>query len=1550
MIGEPTRILLVDNQVDAREWLAEWLRSRTAYNFDVQTADNGTQCIEKVNATAGKYDVIVMDLFLGDGQDGIETMVKVKKRFPGIETIIITGFGDGKDGIRAIDAGAFRYVLKPFRKEELAVYIHGAAERRKLVSEVSRAKIYETFTALRKGLDLSDILDRIVENLHGLFSLSTCTIMLLDPERTSLEMVAERGVGKKVTRPLSELPKDVTKVFVHDEPLEIPNLDERADWRKVLVRSDLKSFTILPLKDSKGEPAGVITMGRVHRTAQSSEEELRLLKGLADQAAIAIENARLHEELKQRAKLLETLEVASLDIAEPNEVHDVLRKTIQGATSLLEASGGAVYLFSSTSESEELEVKASFGDPLISEGTRVDKEKGVVGKVVATGEPFSQSRYNDWPDRQDQFDKLGLQAVVGVPITSGEHLLGVLAVHHNQVGKEFSREQQNILLSFGKHAGAALEKAQMLNEQKKAGELIEALVSEIDDDRLMEKIVDLVSDHFSNSYCEILLKEPNVNELRVAASNFPAHVDRTTPVKLSKARGITAWVGTTRTPKVIRDVRSEKIYVPVLSETRSEIAVPLVVGTKLIGVLNVESSRVATFTERDEKVLSQLATAIGVRVNQAQRIDEAKRKMEQSQTLTRFTSEVAAAPDIENKLRIVSKKLLDVSGADFSIVMLLTSDGHSLRVRAGHAVETRVTWNPGMGQVCSLLAIPHLAESVLSASHKTYKRGEPFGERLLQSLAEHASIKQKLRSVLVVPLKQGANFEGICVLGEMDGHAGEIFTGQRIGSAVTVAESAAPLIQQARSLELERKRREVLEKLTIVGSTVTATLVQEKVFNLIDQYCLELLNAEVSTTFVVRRPGFLSLVSNSGSPPGSARIGLELEIRDDDGLTGHIAAHGEIFNKYGQELHDHPAIKSNGPHPHLPTGYCHSLLAVPLKKVVEGQEEVIGLLKVENKKDHAGKIDTTSGFNNEDELVLRTLASFAETAIQNADYFAFTEALQRGSQVVNSSIDDYRGVLDRVLAELRQIIPFDTASIQLLTGNALKVEACLWFDDLEKQNVLKLTYPLIPRFPNEQVMRNRRPLLIDDVRATRYEHFWKEKIYCSTHIRSWLGVPLLSGNKAIGMLSIESNKPSFYTNTHVEQSLAFANQVVPAIENSQLYKSAECLIGLVEELAKNLESETVLQKIADDAIDKQAIIGADKAIIYEYDADRGTFSPEAVHAGDLKRPDLSNPPFSQASVIHRCTQLRTPHLAPIVSKCDVLRGRFTRREKIASAAVFPLIVDDQLVGLMFINYLTDHVFTPQEVRVMELFARHAAIAIYNARQYDILKKRMETATAMARVGRLASTWAHEVHTPTLAIRVDVDTLRSEAQDQQTSEILEEIYEAAQEIALVIPNNLPMSHETEKVDLKSIVNKICQKREEELARARISIESNLEGIPLVLMNYQWLEWIFDRMINNAVRFMPQGGTISFFAEIRNKRLFLDIIDTGPGLPDGLRNQLYTGKVIDPQSEGQGFSLLLIRSVLNDFNSDIEIPRKDHRGNVFTIDLPLALNSEVKTSDS
>jgi signal transduction histidine kinase len=222
---------------------------------------------------------------------------------------------------------------------------------------------------------------------------------------------------------------------------------------------------------------------------------------------------------------------------------------------------------------------------------------------------------------------------------------------------------------------------------------------------------------------------------------------------------------------------------------------------------------------------------------------------------------------------------------------------------------------------------------------------------------------------------------------------------------------------------------------------------------------------------------------------------------------------------------------------------------------------------------------------------------------------------------------------------------------------------------------------------------------------------------------------------------------------------------------------------------------------------------------------------------------------------------------------------------------------------------------------------------------------MEVASAAARIGRIASIWAHDVQAPTFRVRLLVDMLRPRLNDKLNKELLERIYRENSKISEIIPG-LPDRHEIERVDLNDVIDEVKRKKEDKLLQRNVHLKADLNGIPPISGNSRWMVWILIGLLNNAVRFMPEGGTITISGRLSNKRVLLDVIDTGPGLTDSVRNQLFLGKVIDPQSNGRGWQLLFIKDVLNDYSADLILPRKDESPNVFTLDLPLAPDQEVQ----
>jgi GAF domain-containing protein/ActR/RegA family two-component response regulator len=1526
--AQPIRLLLVDNQADAREWLAEWLRRTNG--FCVDTASDGHEAISRAGVTGSEYDVILMDLRLGDGPDGIKTMQEIRKEHAEVETIIITAFGGADEGVKAMKQGAYRYVLKPLNRDELVVYIRHAAERRKLKADLQVTErehnwlrgLLSVSNALSSNLDLNSILDLIVGKLQELLGLDTCTVGLFDPDKTIMEFVAERGLGKKVTRRFEELPEDLVKrVFASSGMIEIPDVSKHPTLTKALERSDLKGFAILPLHGTDGEVLGLVTMGS-SRSIDLIQNQKDLLEVLAGQAAVAIEKTRLYEQTQAHAKQLDVLDEVALEIAGPLEIDQLLAEIIHKATELLGGAGGGLFLRSD--DGQHLELKAVYGLPQYLRGALVNLDEGVVGEVLKTRELVVRRDHWKWNGRLSALRQFKFSSVVGVPILSHQNdLLGVLAVHYAEPGLKLRQWKQEWLLRLGKHVGAAIEKTM---EQEATQEIAHAVTSVLNHRELLRQIFEVLQTKlgYGPSSVGVLLKPEFANEMSEGADCIK---DTTTGlvIKIGSDKGVTGHVAATGQLENVPDVSRDERYLPGLEGARSELAVPMVIRGKTIGVLNVESTEPGHFKERDERILTRIAAAIAIALDNARLFDEVKRNEERLGLVLKFSRQVQEAQSLDDSLRIVVDAMLKVCPAHFCHIMLLTRDGHNLRVRDGRAIDEASQWNRGVGQRCRLLRVRSLVDRLQNENHLILKRTERVGGGILAYVGRQLGIEAPLETALIVPLRLGKKILGLCVFWDLRPQEGGPFSQDNIEFATALAAQASAPLENARVLQLEQERSKVLERLNEVGNAIAATLEVGRVLDLIVKYGQELLNAEVCTVFRVRRRGFLTLEATHGSPPGTSNIGIELAIKKGDktGLTGHIAAAGELVNLSGDDLLKHQASINPGVQTHLPSGNCSALLAIPLKSKAGEIEELIGLIKVENKKDGNGKVSPDQRFDNIDELILTSLAAQAVTAVRNAELFALANTLRKVATVVSSTLD-LDEVLKRILSELKTFIPFDTASIQLVLGEELKIVACEGFDEEDTKRVLGLSFPKTDmKFPNCKVINERTPLLVRDMWNSPYDHFREdEESYRSGNIRSWLGVPLLHGDEVIGMLTLDSHVPDRYSLAQVDPCAAFAGQVVSAVANAKLHRSTQSMLDFVESLTKQIELQMVLQRIVEDAVNPD-IIGADIAIIYPFNTEKEIFEQKAVHAGSVREPDKIHPPFEPESVVYRLLKLHEPLIRSNAAESQVLNRTFLTRECVKSVAAFTLRDDQQqIVGVMFINFRATHSFSQFEIDRMSRFASDAANAIQHARRFQALSEQLVAARNAALALSAMSAWAHDVAIDTLILRSDATSLGSYAPrlSRRASEILNRIKTTAEKIAKLIPDAPADLSRRQLVNLRRVFEKILNLHSEELIEKSINVTTNLDSLPEVEVNEWLLTEALNHLIQNAFRFIYPGGTLSVSGHANNKRVYVDISNTGPVIPPEKAEQLFRQRTASTDG-GSGLGLMLTRLYLNACNGDV-----------------------------
>jgi signal transduction histidine kinase len=302
-------ILIVDDEVDVAKIIAINLE------FDghhVRIAYNGREALEEVARKAP--DCILLDIMM-PVMDGWQVLQALKKNpdTAEIPVIVVTARRTDVDHIRGFSGGAVEYITKPFNPEDLKLYVAKALEPRDEIAEEEKkldrirrlqlSTLHDITETLISTLEIDEVLEIIAEKLLKLFDLDLCAICLPNSLGYALHLASIRS-----SMPMSQEDLDVFEVqperlgeIIDADPLSISGLlaipasDFTHGALGGAVRR-LQSLYLLSLKSKSGF-TGLIFLGKEKEFLLGSEEE-ELLSAIGNQAAIAIENARLYDDLR----------------------------------------------------------------------------------------------------------------------------------------------------------------------------------------------------------------------------------------------------------------------------------------------------------------------------------------------------------------------------------------------------------------------------------------------------------------------------------------------------------------------------------------------------------------------------------------------------------------------------------------------------------------------------------------------------------------------------------------------------------------------------------------------------------------------------------------------------------------------------------------------------------------------------------------------------------------------------------------------------------------------------------------------------------------------------------------------------------------------------------------------------------------------------------------------------------------------------------------------------------------------------------------------------
>jgi Serine phosphatase RsbU, regulator of sigma subunit len=202
----------------------------------------------------------------------------------------------------------------------------------------------------------------------------------------------------------------------------------------------------------------------------------------------------------------------------------------------------------------------------------------------------------------------------------------------------------------------------------------------LDLDRLLANVGDIVKKVIDWELFAILLYTERNQELRIrfAVGHRPEIVNNLT---LTLQDGITGAAATSRQPVLVGDVRNDPRYLSSIDAVRTEMAVPMVARNKLVGVIDVQSTRLNAYTEYDRTLLRLIATRVAVAIDNARlyrRVDRTNRTL---RTLSAISSEISSILDLDELLAKISRSVRGLIHFDAFSILLVDDEQKALRHR-----------------------------------------------------------------------------------------------------------------------------------------------------------------------------------------------------------------------------------------------------------------------------------------------------------------------------------------------------------------------------------------------------------------------------------------------------------------------------------------------------------------------------------------------------------------------------------------------------------------------------------------------------------------------------------------------------------------------------------------------------------------------------------------------------------------------------------------------------------------------------------------------------
>jgi GAF domain-containing protein len=589
---------------------------------------------------------------------------------------------------------------------------------------------------------------------------------------------------------------------------------------------------------------------------------------------------------------------------------------------------------------------------------------------------------------RDIIEMRNIQSILIVPLVVKGEVIGTIGLDAIDLPRTFLPEEVDLAQTIANQVAIAIENARLyqaashhLEEVQILSKVAQAATSTLDFDEIVRRGLVALLGMRNFERVNILLVDEAHEELWLhpalaGRDLFPPSFVSRIPV----GKGITGWVAMTGTSLRVADVHQEPRYIAGYTDTRSEVCVPLQVGERTIGVLDVQSTKLDAFSESDERLLTTLGSQLSTVIENSRLFAETQQRVREMTSLMQVSQALNEAKDLDTILNIVLEEAFALLGsAEGSIMLIDPPSSNQLRIVAARGLGAEV--------VAAFNSRP------VYTHEGTYRRA--LSTRQIVEVADTMSdadflhdVGSRAKQVTNVPLMTERGPIGLIAV---DGVPKNRTTRRLL---TTLAGIAAVAIDRERLHQETAARLAEVSTLYTLATQITSSLSTTSVLQSIVSILRMTLDCRACSIFLIDpTERYLQLEVASG--PSVAWKGIA-RLRIGEGISGRVIA--EQRSIYIPDTQLEPDFIFFDPQ-------IRSLLVVPL--IVRG--EAIGTLS----------IDATQPNAFDEEIRLLTIAAAqAAVAIENAQLY---ESLQASYRDLERAFDELRQ-LDKMKSELIQNI------------------------------------------------------------------------------------------------------------------------------------------------------------------------------------------------------------------------------------------------------------------------------------------------------------------------------------------------------------------------------------------------------------------------------------------------------------------------------------------------------------------------------------------------